>query len=82
MISDYKHMAWILYKSLCRVFTKEDSSNIPYCPPLSNGYIRNLVFKQTKVKEKILKLKPSTAQRPDHIPARMFVPFDFEETYP
>ena len=58
MISDYKQMATVLNKSFCSVFTTEDTSNIPNCPPLSNSFIRDIFFEQTEVKEKILKLKP------------------------
>ena len=71
IISDYKQMATVLNKSFCSVFTKEDTSNIPNCPPLSNSFIRDIFFEQTEVKEKILKLKPGTAQGPDNIPARI-----------
>ncbi len=70
-ITDDQQMASILNQSFCSVFTREDTNNVPFCPQLSNGIIRDIVFDQNEVKEKILKLKPGTAQGPDKIPARI-----------
>ena len=70
-ITDDKQMASVLNQSFCSVFTREDTNNVPFCPQLSNGTIRDIVFDQNEVREKILKLKPGTAQGPDKIPARI-----------
>ena len=71
-ISDNKGMAAELNTAFCKVFTMENENNIPVCEPLPvNSKISSVSFSRGQVRDKIMKLKPGTAQGPDGIPARL-----------
>ena len=71
-ISDNKGMAAELNTAFCKVFTMENENNIPVCEPLPvNSKISSVSFNRGQVRDKIMKLKPGTAQGPDGIPARV-----------
>ena len=72
MVTDNDQMATILNNYFCGVFTREDVGNVPQIPTMPVGsFIETIVFDKNKVLEKINKLKPSTAQGPDYITARV-----------
>ena len=65
-------MAAELNTAFCKVFTMENENNIPVCEPLPvNSKISSVSFSRGQVRDKIMKLKPGTAQGPDGIPARV-----------
>ena len=71
LISDNQGMATILNDTFSGVFTVEDLSNIPYCPPMSQLYsVTDAYFDPETIKRKILNLKTSSSSGPDKISSR------------
>ena len=65
-------MASELNAAFCNVFTRENENNIPVCEPLPvMSKLSSVSFSIGQVRDKIMKLKPGTAQGPDGIPARV-----------
>ena len=66
-----KDMATELNKAFCSVFTKEDNQNCPTCQIFQDSsIISDIYFTENMVREKINKLKSTSAPGPDKIPAR------------
>lgn len=71
IISENKEMATILNNAFCNVFTRENVDIIPTIPTIpSRSVIRDILFTEQDVYDKILKLKINSAPGPDGISPR------------
>ena len=82
-ISDDKDMATELNKAFCSVFTKEVNQNHPTCQIFQDSsIISDIYFTENMVREKINKLKSTSAPGPDKIPARFLKEYVDLISYP
>ena len=71
LVSDNLGMASILNNTFSTVFTVEDQSNVPHCPPLTQQFsVTEVHFDLESIKKKIMKLKCSSSSGPDNISSR------------
>ena len=71
LFSENKDMAQVLNDFFVSVFTKENDNDVLKMPKLPcNSTVLNIEFDSMKVKEKILKLKSSSAPGPGSISTR------------
>ena len=71
LISDNEKMASLLNTAFSSVFTVEDTTDIPLCPPsCGNRRFEHCIFDADGVMKKIKKLKPTSSSGPDKISSR------------
>ena len=71
IITNTTQVAQELNDYFCSVFTRENTDVIPDLPIMTGSAIMDIFFSQKDIKQKVLKLKPSSAPGPDMIPVRL-----------